>query len=119
MGCALTYLRPSSESAPPNYVPLYQFHDPQECLNLTFNYDKSKATPNSAIPFNDRDIIYKAKLAFHIESIVVEYGKLIQGIQITYKVDGEPQVASHNMLESQMKRMSLEDREKLLGVKSS
>ena len=118
MGCALTSLRPSSEPSPPTYVPLYQFHDPQECLNLTFNYDKTKATAKTAIPFNDREVISKARSAYHIESIVVEYGKLIQGIQVTYQVDGELRVVSHNMLEGQMKRVSQEDRQSLLGVKN-
>jgi hypothetical protein len=56
-------------------------------------------------------VISQAKSAFHIDGIVVEYGKLIQGIQITYQVDGEPRVVSHNMLEGQMKRMNQEDRE--------
>ncbi len=75
---------------------LYHRQDPPECVNLTYNFDKSQTKDQTLIPFDDFDLALRSARSTHLQKICVSSGKLIQGLQLTYLIDGRPRQINHN-----------------------
>ena len=82
-------------------ISLYHKADFPECINLTFNFDKSQMqmAPDMRIKgslneFDDIATLKPAK-AFYIESLIVYYDAYISGITVGYKIDGKHQMVSY------------------------
>ena len=78
-------------------ITIYYKDDLPECINLSFNFDKSLLpdfSPSQLVSFDDNDLLKSAK-SFHIERVIIYYHKFIIGLAVTYKLDGKRKRVEH------------------------
>jgi hypothetical protein len=80
-------------------ISIYHKDDLPECINLTYDFDKSLLTPDlhpaAVQAFDDNEQLLKPAKAFHIEKVTVHRNRFITGLSITYKLDMKNKTVQH------------------------